>query len=336
MTVTGTGTEAMTRAVVNCVAYADGQRDRAVDIGDISEVLKLPGRFIWIGLHEPSEELLRHVQVEFGLHDLAIEDAHRAHQRPKVEMFGDSLFMVLRTVQLGGDGRRLSFGETHFFVGPNYIVSVRHGSSLSYADVRTRCESTPQLLRKGPGFALYALMDSIVDQYFPIVDALAEELQVLEEQIFSEAFSRDTTTQVYELKRELLEVKAVVSPLIDICNRLSRFDVALIGDDTKLYFRDVYDHAIRINEMVDTLRELLTTALEASFAFISIAQNEVTKTFAGWAAIIAIPTMVAGIYGMNFDWMPELRWQYGYPVVLGLTFTACAALYLHFKRSGWF
>jgi magnesium transporter len=168
------------------------------------------------------------------------------------------------------------------------------------------------------------------------VDALAEELQVLEEQIFSEKFSRDTTTQVYELKRELLEVKGVVSPLIDICNRLSRFDMALIADDTKLYFRDVYDHVIRINEMVDTLRELLTTALEASFAFISIAQNEVTKTFAGWAAIIAIPTMVAGIYGMNFEWMPELRWQYGYPVVLALTFTACAALYVHFKRSGWF
>jgi magnesium transporter len=179
-------------------------------------------------------------------------------------------------------------------------------------------------------------MDSIVDQYFPIVDALAEELQVLEEQIFSESFSRDTTAQVYELKRELLEVKSVVSPLIDICNRLSRFDMALIGEDTKLYFRDVYDHAIRINEMVDTLRELLTTALEASFAFISIAQNEVTKTFAGWAAIIAVPTMVAGIYGMNFDWMPELRWQYGYPVVMGLTVAACAGLYIHFKRSGWF
>jgi magnesium transporter len=231
--------------------------------------------------------------------------------------------------------QRIEFGETHFFLGSRYIVSVRHGSSLSYTDVRVRCETKPQLLRMGPAFALYALMDSIVDQYFPIVDALEQELQALEESIFSESFSRETTAQIYDLRRELLEVKRAVSPLIDICNRLMRFDLELIPEATQPYFRDVYDHAIRINEMVDILRELLTTALEANFSLISISQNEITKRFAGWAAIIAIPTMIAGIYGMNFQWMPELSWHYGYPAILTLTIGSCIFLYLLFKRSGW-
>jgi magnesium transporter len=322
-------------AVVNCIAYADGRRDQNLKIENISEALRQPDRFIWIGLHEPSEEMLQHVQKEFGLHDLAIEDAHRAHQRPKIEMYGDSLFIVLRTAQLNNQQRRTEFGETHFFIGSRYIVSVRHGSSLSYTNVRARCEATPQLLRKGPAFALYALMDSIVDQYFPIVDALEQELQALEEKIFSETFSRETTAQIYDLKRQLLEVKRAVSPLIDICNRLMRFDLEFIPVDTQPYFRDVYDHAIRINEMVDILRELLTTALEANFSLVSISQNEVTKKFAGWAAVIALPTMIAGIYGMNFQWMPELSWRYGYPLILILTTALCIFLYVRFKRSGW-
>lgn len=322
-------------AVVNCIAYADGRRDKNLEIEAIGEALKQPDRFIWIGLHEPSEELLRQVQKEFSLHDLAIEDAHRAHQRPKIETYGDSLFIVLRTAQMSNQKPRIELGETHFFIGARYIVTVRHGPSLSYTDVRARCESKPQLLRKGPAFALYALMDSIVDQYFPIVDALEHELQALEEQIFSETFSRKTTAQIYELKRELLEVKRAVSPLIDICNRLMRFDLEFIPESTQPYFRDVYDHAIRINEMVDILRELLTTALEAHFSIVSISQNDVTKKFAGWAAIIALPTMIAGIYGMNFQWMPELGWHYSYPVILILTAVLCVFLYVRFKRSGW-
>ena len=322
-------------AVVNCVAYAEGRRIESVEIGEIGKVLKQPDRFIWIGLHEPNEETLRQVQREFGLHDLAIEDAHRAHQRPKLEVYGDSIFVVLRTAQMNPKEQRVDFGETHIFLGPRYIVSVRHGSSVSYREVRSRCETTPRLLSKGPGFALYALMDSIVDQYFPAVDGLEQELQALEDKIFSETFSRETTSEIYNLKRELLEVKRAVSPLIDICNRLMRFDLDVIPEDTRPYFRDVYDHAIRINEMVDMLRELLTTALEANFSLISISQNEVTKRFAGWAAIIAVPTMIAGIYGMNFEFMPELGWRYGYPLVLTLTIGSCLALYAHFKRSGW-
>jgi magnesium transporter len=321
--------------IVNCAAYAGGRRVADVRIEDISEVLKEPDRFLWIGLHEPAEDLLRKVQQEFGLHDLAVEDALRAHQRPKLEIYGDSLFIVLRTAQLNREARRIDFGETHFFVGPRYIVSVRHGASLSYAEVRARCEATPHLLDKGPGFVLHALMDFIVDQYFPIVDTLEDDLQALEKEIFVEAFSRETTTRIYHLQRDLVEVKRAVSPLVDICNRLIRFDIQLIPEDTRPYFRDVYDHVIRINEMVDTLRELLTTALEANLSLVAVAQNEVMKKLTGWAAIIAVPTMVAGIYGMNFKFMPELDWRFGYPLVMAVTFGICGLLYVRFKRAGW-
>ncbi len=320
-------------AVVNCAAYSEGRRVANVEIDDISEVLKQPGKFVWIGLHEPNEELLAKIQKEFGLHDLAIEDTHRAHQRPKLEAYGDTLFIVLRTVQM--NEKEIELGETHFFVGPKFIITVRHGSSLAYTEVRSRCESTPDLLQRGPGFALYAVMDTIVDQYFPVIDALAEELDNLEEKIFDEKFRRETTAQIYHLKHQLLDVKRSVSPLIDICNRLMRFDLKVIEEETRHYFRDVYDHAIRINEMVDNSRDLLSTALEANLSLISISQNEVSKKFAGWAAIIGIPTMVAGVYGMNFKFMPELDWKFGYPVIMVITFGSCFALYTHFRRSGW-
>jgi magnesium transporter len=322
--------------VVNCAAYAGGRRVTDVEIEDISEVLKQPDRFIWIGLHEPKEALLRQVQQEFGLHDLAIEDALSAHQRPKLERYGDSLFVVLRTAYMNHEPGEIAFGETHLFVGSNYVISVRHGSSLSYAAVRSRCETTPQLLSKGSGFVLYALMDFIVDQYFPIVDVLEDELEALEADIFGDALSRDTTQRIYRLKRRLLEVKRAVSPLVDVCNRLMRFDLALIPEDTRPYFRDIYDHVIRINEMVDIQRELLTTALEANLSLIAVAQNDVMKRLAGWAAIIAVPTMIAGVYGMNFEFMPELRWPLGYPLALGMMLGACGLLYVYFKRSGWF
>jgi magnesium transporter len=322
--------------VVNCAAYTGGRRVADVEVKDIGEVLKQTDRFIWIGLHEPKEDLLRQVQQQFGLHDLAIEDAHRAHQRPKLERYGESLFVVLRTAQMNREPGRIDFGETHIFVGARYVVSVRHGSSLSYAEVRARCETTPQLLCKGPGFVLYALMDFIVDQYFPIVDVLEDEIEELEAEIFGEAFSRETTHRIYQLKRQLLEVKRAVSPLVDMCNRLMRFDLELIPEDTRPYFRDVYDHVIRINEIVDTQRELLTTALEANLSLIAVGQNEVMKKLAGWAGIIAVPTMIAGVYGMNFDFMPELKWNLGYPLVLAAMLGACGSLYVYFKRSGWF
>lgn len=289
---------------------------------------------MWIGLYEPSEEILSKVQAEFDLHDLAIEDAHRAHQRPKIELYGDSIFVVLRTAHMNQE-HHIEFGETHFFVGTNFIVSIRHGSSVAYTEVRSRCETMPELLSKGQGFVLYAIIDFIVDRYFPVVEELEQELDVIEDKIFKGKPSRETTEQIYLLKRELLEVKRAVSPLIDICNRLMRFDIKSISTETQPYFRDIYDHAVRINEMVDNTRELLNTALEANFSLISISQNDTSKKFAGWAAIIAVPTMIAGFYGMNFKFMPELDWHYGYYGVIILTISACSILYYFFRRSGW-
>jgi len=320
--------------IVNCALYTDGRRTANIQLKNAGDILKQTEGFVWIGLHEPQEETLQLVQQEFGLHDLAIEDAHRAHQRPKVEIYGNSVFIVLRTAQINSE-HHIEFGETHFFLGNNFIITVRHGSSISYADVRTRCENTPHLLGKGQGFALYAVMDAIVDQYFPVVHVMEEELEQLEHKIFKEKPSRETTEYIYHLKHELLEVKRAIFPLVEICNRLMRFDFNYISEDTRPYFRDIYDHAMRINEMIDNSRELLNTALEANFSLISISQSEVSKKFAGWAAIIGVPTMVAGIYGMNFSDMPELRWHYGYPVVLSVTIGLCVVLYLLFKRSGW-
>jgi magnesium transporter len=321
--------------VVNCAAYEHGVRVADIEVGAVHELLTNPDRFIWIGMYEPGEELLRQVQREFHLHDLAVEDAHNAHQRPKFEVYDDSLFVVLRTAQRAGSPPHIQFGETHVFVGKNYVVSVRHGSLLSHVGLRARCESTPQLLAKGPGFVLYALMDFIVDQYFPIVEALEDELEHLEDEIFQDKVSRETTTRIYQLKRELLAVKRAVSPLVEVCNRLTRFDVELIPEDTRPYFRDVYDHVVRINDMIDNTRELLTTALEANLSLITISQNEDTKRLAGWAAIITTPTLIASIYGMNFEHMPELDWRFGYPLVLALIVVAMGGLYTGFKRSGW-
>jgi magnesium transporter len=322
------------KTIVNCVAYSHGRRKADVELTQVHELLKEDNQFVWIGLHEPSEEVLEQVQREFGLHDLAVEDAHNAHQRPKVEMYEDSIFVVLRTAQISKENH-IEFGETHFFVGSNYIVTVRHGSSISYADVRSRCESSPDMLSKGPGFALYAVMDFIVDLYYPVVHEMEIELESIEDKIFKEKPSRETTEQIYQLKRELLEVKRAVSPLVDVCNRLMRFDIKSISEETRPYFRDIYDHVIRINEMVENTRELLNTALEANFSLISISQNDVSKKFAGWAAIIAVPTMVAGFYGMNFKFIPETEWPFGFYAVLLATVALCVLIYYLFRRSGW-
>lgn len=323
------------KEVVNCVAYNEGRRAAHIELNQINEMLKHPGQFVWVGLHEPGEETLEQFQKQFELHDLAVEDAHNAHQRPKIETYGDTLFIVLRTAQMNNVLHRIDFGETHFFVGSRFLITVRHGSSISYADVRSRCESTPHLLKKGQGFALYAVMDAIVDQYFPVLEVLEEELLNIEDKVFNDKPTRTTTESIYQLKRQLLEVKRAVSPLIDICNRLMRIDIRVIPEETQPYFRDIYDHVVRINEMVDHTRELLNTALEANFSLLSISQSEVSKKFAGWAAIIAVPTMVAGFYGMNFQFMPELKWHYGYPLVVAGTIVICLVIFFLFRKSGW-
>ena len=321
--------------VINCAAYAEGRRIADLPLAGASAALSHADRFVWIGLFEPHEDVLRIVQREFGLHDLAIEDALTAHQRPKLEQYDGSLFVVLRTAQLGETDGKLELGETHVFVGARFVISVRHGSLKSHVGLRTRCEAVPHFLSKGPGFVLYALMDFVVDQYLPIVEALEERLEGLEEEIFGDTFDRTTTARIYELKRDLLVLKRAVSPLVDVCNRLMRFDSHFVPEDTRPYFRDVYDHTLRVNEMIDNLRELLTTALEANLSLISVSQSEHSKRLTAWAAIIAVPTMIAGIYGMNFRIMPELEWTYGYPLIMAVMIGACLSLFVGFKRSGW-
>jgi len=328
-------TDAHGSGVINCAAYVSGIRAEEVAVDGIVDALRKSDRFVWLGLYEPEEELLRRVQRQFNLHDLAVEDAYNAHQRPKLEQYENSLFVVLRTAQYVGDPPRLVFGETHIFVGTNYIVTVRHGSLQSHVGLRARCECTPHLLAKGPGYVLYALMDFIVDQFSPIVQRIEDAVQEIEEEILDGNVTSESTARIYRLKRDLLTLRRAVAPLVEVCNRLMRFDVPQIPDETRVYFRDVYDHVVRLNETIDAQRELLTTALEAKLSLMSVAQNEHMKRLAAWAAMIAVPTMIAGIYGMNFKHMPELTWSYGYPISLLTMVAACTGLYAGFKRSGW-
>ncbi len=327
-------------SIIASVAYSNGRRIGEVAPDDISDVLERADTFVWIGLYEPNEPLLRKIQEEFGLHDLAIEDALSAHQRPKVERYDNSLFVVMRTSQIEdpkpGKPCDVRYGEVHMFLGRNFIVTVRHGYATSFSQVRTRAESTPELLKQGPAFVLYAIMDFIVDQYFPIVDALGEELESLEQRVFTQPFSRRTTTQIYKLKRDLIALKRVVAPVIELAARLIRLDDEdLIPTQARPYFRDVYDHTLRINDMIDGVRDLLGTALEAHLSLVSVSQNEDTRRLAAWAAIFAVPTAIAGIYGMNFTFMPELRWRLGYPLVLAVIVGLCLTLYIKFKQAKW-
>ena len=321
--------------VIDAAAYSRGVRVADLGIHQIREALARTDQFVWIGLYEPDKALLREVQQQCNLHDLAIEDAYNAHQRPKLEQYENSLFVVLRTAQLIRTPRHTEFGETHIFVGPNYVITVRHGSLRSHIGVRQRCESTPQVLAKGPGYVLYALMDFVVDQYLPIVAEIEEDVQELEDALLDDPSSAEAAQRIYRMKRDLLALRRAVAPLAEVANRLTRFDFPHIPEDTRPYFRDVYDHVLRLNETIDMQRELLTTALEAHLSLMSVAQNEHMKRITAWAAMIAVPTMIAGIYGMNFAHMPELTWAYGYYASLVVMAVTSVGLYLGFKRSGW-
>ena len=321
--------------IIDCAAYCRGSRAAALTVDQIQPALARDDQFVWIGLYEPELPLMRRVQQQFGLHDLAIEDAINAHQRPKLELYEDSVFVVLRTAQRDPSSGRLEFGETHVFVGRNYVVTVRHGSQRSHVGVRQRCEATPQLLSQGPGYVLYALMDFIVDQYLPIVREIEDEVQTLEGIVLDDPTASDATARIYLLKRDLVALRRAVAPLADVCNRLMRFDIPHIPNDTRPYFRDVYDHIVRLNESIDAQRELLTSALEAHLSLMPVAQNEHMKSITAWAAMIAVPTMIAGIYGMNFQNIPELHWKYGYFIALGSMVVACLGLFIGFRRSRW-
>jgi len=320
--------------VINCAVYDREGRRRDISLDAISDVLSIDdGSFVWVGLYEPEESLLDKLQEEFGLHDLAVEDAQHAHQRPKIEAYGNSLFVAVHTAQVIED--HIRFGETHAFLGQRYLVTVRHGASLSYAPVRTRVEREPELLALGPAYALYAVLDFIVDNYLPIVSEFRDSLNALEQDVFAETFRRDTIVKLYELKRELTQLRLAVAPMQDILSQLTRIHGALVPDEVRLYFRDVLDHAMRVNESTDTLREMLTAAMSVNLSLVTIAQGEVVKRLAGWAALLAAPTLITSWYGMNFVHMPELAGRYSYAVLIGVVVVVCAGLYAYLKKVRW-
>lgn len=319
--------------VINSALYRNGKRERDLSVEAISDVLHTPGSFVWLGLHEPDNAMLDRVQEEFGLHDLAIEDARNAHQRPKLEVYGDVLFIVLNTAQME-DGN-VVFGETHLFVGRDFLVSVRHGPSASYSPVRERCERTPQLLAKGAPFALYAVMDFVVDNYQPVLERLQEEFEQIESQIFGDTFDRAAIERLYTLKRQLLRLRNAALPVEDIAGQLVRLHEDVVPKELRAYFRDIADHAHRAVGALDVIREMLTTAISVNVALVSVTQNDIVKRLAGWGAILAIPTVVFSNYGMNFKGMPELEHPAGYPIVLACMATACVWLYRKLRKSGW-
>ncbi len=328
-----TSSRAYQAMVMKCVAYTEGRHMGDITIEQISEAIARDNTFVWLGLREPNGALLDKIQAEFGLHELAIEDTRSAHQRPKLEEYGDSLFLVLQTAQFYRNA--IQFGETHVFVGPRFIVTVRHGTPLSFTKVRERCESMPESLAKGPGFALYALIDFIVDHYMPVVDGLQERFERLEEDVFKNRFNQQTLEKLYELKHELVLLRGATTPLEDICNELMRFHDNIINRDIQFYYRDITDHLKRINQSIDGMREMLTAAMHVYLALITVGQNEVVKRLAGWGAILALPTMVFSLYGMNFKSMPEFDWPYSYPLLLGTLTIACFLLYGRLKKAGW-
>ncbi len=319
--------------VVNSVAYRAGRRLGDVTVDDISEVVKEPDTFVWVGIWEPDEAFLRKIQEEFSLHDLAIEDALKAHQRPKIEAYGDSLFIVVKTAQLV-DGE-VQYGETHLFAGTNFLVTVRHGASSSYTAIRARAEENPKLLSKGPGFALYSLLDFVVDNYRPIVSQFEDELDRIESDMFKSDFDQVAVEKLYDLRRHLLKLRNAAVPMDDICNQLIRFHEEIIPKELRAYVRDVQDHAHQITTITDDMREMLTNAMHVNLALVSVRQNEVVKQLAGWGAILAVPTVIFSLYGMNFQDMPELKTVWGYPVTLLVTLVGCTALFRKLKRAGW-
>jgi magnesium transporter len=319
--------------LVNCVAYEEGHKLADIDRHQISEYLARPGCFVWVALRDASEAELEEMREEFGLHPLAVEDARHGHQRPKIEEYADSLFVVLKTIEVAGD--ELKTGELDIFAGRNYVLSVRQGTERGFTDVRARAEREPELLRHGSGYVLYALMDTVVDRYFPVLDAVEAKLESLEEQLFAGGSPRASIEALYYVKQQLTALKHVAGPLLESSGRLFGGRVPAVCSGLGEYFRDVYDHLVRLNQSIDSARDTVTTAIQVNLAMITIGESEVTKRLAAYAALVAVPTMIAGVYGMNFDTMPELRWTYGYPSVIALMAAIDAWLFWRFRKAGW-
>ena len=319
--------------LINCVAYKDGVKLADLPVEKISDYLKMGDCFVWVALRDTTDEELKNMQEEFGLHELAVEDASHGHQRPKIEEYGDSLFVVMHLLEVFND--EIVIGEVNVFVGRNFILSVRNRSNLHFLGVRERCEREPELLRLGAGFVLYALMDAVVDRYFPLIDDLSTQLELIEEHLFDKNASLANIEQLYELKRKVVILKHAVLPLMETTGKLYGGRVPPVCVNTQEYFRDVYDHLLRINGTIDSMRDTITTAILVSQSTIAIEQNEINKRLAAWAGIFAVATAFAGIWGMNFQNMPELKFEYGYPLALFVIIGTCGYLFFRFKRSGW-
>jgi magnesium transporter len=319
--------------VVAASAYVDGRRVANVGLAEAGDWARRPRHVVWIGLHEPNAEMLSQVQAQFDLHPLAIEDAGKAHQRPKLEQYEAGLFIVVRTAQLVNG--RIAFGETHLFVGKGYVISVRHGASASYAAVRKRCEACPTTLSHGADYILYAILDFVVDNYKPVLEIIHGEVEAIEDQVLSTELVQTEVERLYLLRRDLLRLRNAVAPLVEVCRKLEHTEVIAIDPAMQPLFRDVTDHIRRVQEEIDALREVLAFAFEASQLIGQAQQTKITRKLAAWAAILAVPTAIAGIYGMNFKYIPELEWTYGYFVVMPVIFSICGVLYWRFRRDGW-
>jgi magnesium transporter len=320
--------------LVNCVAYKEGRKLADIDKREISDYLTRPGAFVWVALRDPTDAELDEMREEFGLHELAVEDARHGHQRPKIEEYGDSLFVVLHTIEVSGD--ELKAGEIAIFVGRNYILSVRHRTERGFQDVRARAEREPELLKHGSGYVLYTLMDAVVDRYFPVLDAVEMELEQIEERLFARGASlRANIEALYYVKQKLTTLKHAAGPLLETSGKLFGGRVPVTCAGLGEYFRDIYDHITRLNQSIDSLRDTVNTAIQVNLGMIQVAETEVTKRLAGYAALVAVPTMIVGVYGMNFEHMPELKWTYGYPLVMGVMVAIDVFLFFRFRKAGW-
>ncbi len=319
--------------LVNCVAYQDGKKLGDIMPSAISDYVSRPECFVWVALFEPSPGELEAMKEEFGLHELAVEDAGHGHQRPKIEEYGDSLFAVLQTVEVATED--LKVGEVAIFVGRNYVLSVRRGTARGLTDVRARSEREPELLRYGSGYVFYAIMDAVVDRYFPVLDALEVELEEVEKRIFSGRSNREIIEALYSLKQKLMILKHAAGPLLEATGKLYGGRVPQPCARLQEYFRDIYDHLVRLNQSIESLREMATTAITVNLSLLTIQESEVTKRLAAYAALVAVPTMIAGIYGMNFQHMPELSWEWGYPASVATMAAIDSYLFYRFRKAKW-
>jgi magnesium transporter len=321
--------------IVDCAVYTDGRRrDGEVPVRAAMQACREPGSFTWIGLYEPTEQEFDSIRREFELHELAVEDAIKAHQRPKLEVYGDTVFIVLKTARYVDPQEVIRVGEILIFLGRDFIITVRHGEASELHGVRTRLEGDPELLRHGPGAVLHAIVDRVVDDYMPAIVGLGEDIDQVENEVFSD-IRTNPAERIYKLKREVLEFSRAAGPLVEPVERLARGHYEVIPPEVRAYFRDVNDHLLRAHEQLESYRDLLTSILEANLAQVTVRQNEDVRKISAIVAILAVPTMVAGIYGMNFEHMPELGWTFGYPLVLAVMASICLFLYRYFKRAGW-